>query len=393
MSIAMNQQPQLWEDGSSQNVTFIVTEDCQLRCKYCYIVGKNSKKKMTFETAAKTMDYILGNREWFSQSSVMWDFIGGEPLLEIDLIDRILDYFKLQAYKLGHPWFERYMINISTNGLMYDDPRVQRFIAKNRRHLNIGISIDGTRQKHDLQRVFPNGRGSYDDIVKVIPKWIRQFPDSSTKVTVAHEDLPFICESVLHLWSLGIREVNINVVFENVWQAGDDDLFEEQLRALADAIVEKRLFYTHKCSFFSTDIGGPVAPEDLDSPWCGAGRMLAVGTDGEFYPCVRFAPFSLTDRVAVTIGNCRDGVDTDRCRPFYTNSRRLYSPAECLECQVAGGCADCQGSSYDGADTPTVFQRGTAICSMHKARVRANAYFQARLQECLGGVENDEETG
>ena len=42
-----------WEEGIAKSITFIVTEDCQLRCKYCYIVGKNSFKKLNFEIAKK----------------------------------------------------------------------------------------------------------------------------------------------------------------------------------------------------------------------------------------------------------------------------------------------------------------------------------------------------
>jgi len=385
--LAINRTNRIWENGMAQSITFIVTEDCQLRCKYCYIVGKNNKKKMSLDTAKKAIEYILGNRDWFSATGVTWDFIGGEPLLEIELLDNIMDYIKRRLYELNHPWFDCYRINISTNGLMYDNPRVQRFITKNLKHLNIGISVDGTRLKHDMQRVYPNGRGSYDDIIKNIPLWISQFPESSTKVTIAHDDLPYICESVLHLWEIGIKEVNINVIFEDEWQDKDDIVYEEQLRLLADNIIEKRLFYDNRCSFFQTSIGKPLDPINDTSPWCGAGRMLAIGTDGNFYPCVRFAPFSLTNREAIVIGNCETGIDTDRCRPFHSNCRVVYNPKECMECEVASGCADCQGVNYDNADTDTIFQKATYICKMHKARVRANAYFEEQLQALLTEIE------
>ena len=32
-----------WQSGMDKNITFIVTKDCQLACKYCYLVGKNTK--------------------------------------------------------------------------------------------------------------------------------------------------------------------------------------------------------------------------------------------------------------------------------------------------------------------------------------------------------------
>lgn len=44
----------VWKDGVAKEVTFIVTKDCQLACKYCYLVGKNTKERMSFETAKKS---------------------------------------------------------------------------------------------------------------------------------------------------------------------------------------------------------------------------------------------------------------------------------------------------------------------------------------------------
>ena len=78
-----------WQSGMAKNITFIVTKDCQLACKYCYLVGKNDKERMSWEVAKQAVDYILGHEDEFREESVVWDFIGGEPFLEIDLIDRI----------------------------------------------------------------------------------------------------------------------------------------------------------------------------------------------------------------------------------------------------------------------------------------------------------------
>ena len=77
-----------WQSGVSKSITFIVTKDCQLACKYCYLVGKNSKERMSWEVAKKAIDYILDNENIFNEESVIWDFIGGEPFLEIELIDK-----------------------------------------------------------------------------------------------------------------------------------------------------------------------------------------------------------------------------------------------------------------------------------------------------------------
>jgi uncharacterized protein len=359
-------------------VTFIVTEDCQLRCKYCYLAGKNKTRKMDFEVARATIDYLLREREQFRERAVIWDFIGGEPFLEVDLIDRISDYAKLKMYETGHPWFENYRFSFSTNGLLYGKDKVQRYIAKNRRHISIGISIDGTRRKHDAQRVFPNGKGSYDRVVRAIPLWLKQFPEAATKATISHDDIPYIKESVAHLFDLGIRNINMNVVNEDVWQKGDDKRFEGQLIELADYIIEHDLARDHSCSLFSRMVGRPLAPDD-DRNWCGAGKMLAVDGDGNFYPCVRFAPYSLSHKCGRSIGNCFDGIDRNLLRPFLAMTRRSQSSDECLSCEVAGGCSWCSGCNYDMAEADTIYERATFLCKMHKARVRANRYYWKKL--------------
>lgn len=373
-----------WRQGITKSITFIVTKDCQLACKYCYLVGKNASERMSFETASCAVDYILDHKDDFVEDSVVWEFIGGEPFLEIDLIDKISDYIKVEMYKRNHPWFDSYRFNFSTNGVNYHEKKVQDYIRKNHAHLSIGITIDGNEIKHDLNRVYKSsGKGSYADVVKNIPLWLEQFPHGGTKVTVSSADIPYIKESVLHLYSLGIHEVNINCVFEDVWNEGDDRLLENQLIELADEIIEKEYYKDYVCSFFSEQIGKPLDRRFDNQNWCGAGKMLSVDAAGNFYPCTRFAQYSLRSKKALVIGNVHDGIDKNKLRPFLTLDRSTQSSQECIDCEVASGCAWCQGENYDAADTPTIYQRSTAICKMHKARVRANNYYWNKLYNKL----------
>ena len=126
--------PRSWQDGTSKNITFIVTKDCQLACRYCYLVGKNATEKMSFEVAQKAIDYILEKETdpLYNQESVIWDFIGGEPFLEVELIDKICDYIKLSMFSRNHHWFNSYRFSFSTNGINYNSEKVQNFIAKNK---------------------------------------------------------------------------------------------------------------------------------------------------------------------------------------------------------------------------------------------------------------------
>ena len=373
-----------WKSGASKTITFIVTKDCQLACKYCYLVGKNSKERMSFEVAKKAIDYILSHEAEMLEESVVFDFIGGEPFLEIELIDKVCDYIKTEMFRLNHHWFNSFRFSFSTNGINYHEKKIQNFVNKNRNHLSIGITIDGTQRKHDLNRIYKvSSKGSYQDVVKNIPLWLQQFPNAATKVTISSPDIPYISESVIHLYSLGIHEVNINCVFEDVWKEGDDKAYESELLKLADIIIDNDYYKEYACSFFSETIGKPLDKVKENQNWCGAGKMLAIDAAGKFYPCTRFAQYSLRDKKECVIGDIENGIDYNKLRPFLSLDRCTQSTNECVDCEVAGGCAWCQGENYDAADTYSFFQRATAICKMHKARVRANNYYWNKLYRKL----------
>lgn len=122
----IKERDQGWQEGTAKNITFIVTKDCQLACKYCYLLGKNSKERMPWEVAKTAIDYILDNEKDFQETSVVWDFIGGEPFLEIDRIDKICDYLKVEMFRRNHHWFNSYRFSFSTNGINYSSDKVHQ---------------------------------------------------------------------------------------------------------------------------------------------------------------------------------------------------------------------------------------------------------------------------
>jgi sulfatase maturation enzyme AslB (radical SAM superfamily) len=86
---------------------------------------------MSFETAKKFIDMLLDNDEATqlymdtrSKKAVIIDFIGGEPFLEVELMDQICDYFVEQMILKDHPWQYNYRFSISSNGTLYFTPAV-----------------------------------------------------------------------------------------------------------------------------------------------------------------------------------------------------------------------------------------------------------------------------
>lgn len=78
-----NSAAMTWEKGNYLNATFCVTEECNLECSYCYMVGKNSFSRMSSEMGRKIVDFLLNDSYCVGLTdNLLVDFIGGEPLLD-----------------------------------------------------------------------------------------------------------------------------------------------------------------------------------------------------------------------------------------------------------------------------------------------------------------------
>ena len=377
----------MWRDGAFQSIEFVVTQECNMRCKYCYMIGKNDKNRLSIETAKKAIDYILSDDMLFEQDALAINFIGGEPLLEIELIDQICDYFKIKMYEKNHKWFNLFMINIGSNGLLYDSPKVQKFLQKNKGKVSLNITIDGTKEKHDLQRVYPNGEGTHADVLRNVKLWLKQAPLAMTKVTIGHDDMDYLKDSIIYLWNIGMNEVPANIVFEDVWKEGDDIRYYTQLRELADYVVDNHLWDKYNTTLFSERLGLPLSKIDLSGRECGSGGMITIDASGRFYPCVRFMDYSLENQESISIGDSENGLNFEKIRAFVNCDLAHQSDKECLNCTVASECSYCLAHNYDISGT--LFRRNKHICKMHKARVRANNYYWARLENALGKVDRE----
>ena len=384
-AVAMAETIPQWRGGKYTTITFCVTEDCNLACKYCYMLGKNTKRRMSLETAKKIVDYVLTNPMDFYEDSVAWDFIGGEPLLEMELIDQISDYILAKSYSLNHPWFYSHNFTFSTNGTLYGDPLVRKYIGKHNGQCGFGLSVDGTKEKHDRARIYKDGRGSYDDVVKNVPLWLKEFPNASTKATFSSEDLPYLKDSIINLWDLGIRDVAANLIFENVWKEGDVELFESQLRELADYIIDNELWDVYRVSFFDALTGLPVGRSELYKSRCGAGhKMLAFDCEGNIYPCIRFLEMCFPDKDKIVIGNIETGINKDYLRAFAALDWISQSPEKCNDCSCGSNCGWCEAFNFQDSSNDTVFERTIHLCEMTKANARATDYLWQRYAEVTG---------
>ena len=367
--------------------TFSVTDDCNLRCSYCYQINKGHHV-MTFDTAKKFIDLLLNNDESTQQyidtrnsMAIVLEFVGGEPFLQTQLIDKICDYFYTQTIIKNHPWQYYWQISITSNGTLYFNPEVQKFIQKWQKNLSLSISLDGNKELHDSCRVFPDGTGSYDIVVKAVEHYMQNYNEIlGNKMTLSPQNINFTSQAIISLINKNYHYIFLNCVYEKGWTYKHATILYNELKIVANYILDNNLENTVRISMFDDFIFKPMDANDRTN-WCGGnGQMLAVDWEGNIYPCIRYTKTSLGDDASpVIIGDVNNGLLYNaKCKNCINLLRQVdrltQSSDECINCTIAYGCAWCQAYNYQ--DSHGDFNhRATYICCMHKALSLANCYF------------------
>lgn len=365
--------------------TFQVTEDCPLRCVYCYQPVK-MKHFMDFDTAKTAIDMLFtqANNPDFVFSyektfGIIFDFIGGEPFVAIDVVTQIIDYIEDKLFKTDSPWLLYHKYSFSTNGVLYFEPKVQNLIKKYGNLLSISVTVDGNKELHDSCRVFPDGSGSYDLAVKAALDQKERFGNTATKITLSPYNIDKLSSAVFNMFSLGFNYVQGNCCFEEGWEVKHATIFYYELKKIADFILKNHYEDVYGTSFFNEDMFRPYSDED-DRNYCGGtGAMLALDYRGKFYPCLRYMPSSLNgEQPGLEVGSLSTGIyQTEKDKKTFemleSITRTSQSTEECNNCPIGRGCAWCSGYNYQKFGTPN--KRATFICDTHKARALANLYF------------------
>lgn len=371
------------DEAAVRNVTFVVTDDCQLRCTYCYEINK-CHHFMSKETAKRGVDrlfelYYSDDTSFINHKTkaLIIEFIGGEPFLNVDLMDYISEYFLLRAIKEHHIWAKTVRFSISSNGQAYFDTKVQDYLKKYKGYVSLGISIDGPKDIHDSCRIYENGSGSFDKAIAAFrhSTKVLGYPPQ-TKITLSRNNLKDVIRIVSFFVAEGCDNINMNCIYEEDWQLEDAQKFYQLLKQLADYCL---LHPEIRVSIFEEDFFHPLLKTDIQC-WCGGGgKMLSFDWDGTAYPCTRFCPTSLGNSIpSLPMGNVSNVFSSVESKEVLsklkTLNRRSKSTDECFNCQIAAGCSDCEAWNYQQAGGKLGI-RSTNICWMHKARSLANVYY------------------
>lgn len=133
---------------------FIVNNYCNMNCTYCYANGgtyNSNPMKMTYETMVNAMDLFF---EKFKHIEYL-SFFGGEPLLNIESIDKICNYVE----KHYQDRYEGFMMMSNLFSLS------EEAIAVIKKHkIRITVSLDGKEEINDYYRKDSLGKGSYNNV-------------------------------------------------------------------------------------------------------------------------------------------------------------------------------------------------------------------------------------
>ena len=136
-----------------------VTQSCNLVCGYCPYANKTEQplqrdhtgKVMSFETARRAIDFLYEHSS--DMNSVNISFYGGEPLLNMDLIEKVVAYAdRVFLGKTLH-------YNMTTNATLLDERNID-FIVKH--GISVMVSLDGPKQIHNKNRKKIDGSGSFE---------------------------------------------------------------------------------------------------------------------------------------------------------------------------------------------------------------------------------------
>lgn len=335
-----------------RNITFQVTDDCCLKCSYCY-QGHKGHAMMSKETGKRIVDLLFKLYDENQENSVInhhtygiiLDFIGGEPFMNVEVMDYIVDYFIDQCLEKDHIWLTNFRISISTNGVLYFQPQVQHFIQKYKNLLSMNITIDGPKKVHDLCRVDYDGNGSFDKAMAAWEHWYHTIGTNplDTKVTISPENLELMEDIFDFFLSKGCKTIHANPVFEHKWTIEEAQLYYCILIRLAERLLQTE---GAESSLFAENRGRPLLSTDTWN-WCGGtSAMLAFDPEGKAYPCLRYMSSSLgTDREPIIIGNTDGIYNTPETKAIYDDmqkvTRQSQSTQECIDCPIAAGCAWC----------------------------------------------------
>lgn len=284
------------------NISFTPVHECNFSCRYCFAKGGNTyndiEKDFTDEKIEKMLEFFFVEMFPDMQRYRIEFVSGGEPLLNTAAIQKTIECaerFQSSSNKSVQTW-------LCTNGSLLTKDFV-RFLDKH--NVSIGISIDGEKNAHDANRVYPNGQGTYDDVIKGLKTVLEDNQIGNRMkhiwgLSVINENNCDLIAIIEHYKSIGIKSAQMKIEWkENSNPKEAIKLYE--LYALAYEKLATFLLNQYNNNNIDyllmiindNDQFGKVLKKYITGTYtsrrCEAGRYkVAVCPNGDIYPCYGF---------------------------------------------------------------------------------------------------------
>ena len=364
-----------------------VTDDCNLRCKYCiysdayHLTKDKSCKYMTEETAKQAIDYffklIAPQLKRNPRKKIGITFYGGEPLMNIKTIRYAVKYIN-RFYKNN----VYYML--TTNGLLLNDANI-KFLAEN--DIGLAISIDGPQKEHDRLRIRSDGSGSFVQIARNIKKLSETYPyyfrtrvnavcvfDPKTDIEMVeqfYEELEktYSIPRAIFVNKVSDNETNYYEQFSDI----DNQKHNDRINSLIKKFHERKVADEDVSSYLSVIAGGGpmsvIVRRRVDerqeycvkgSGACIPGQKLCVNSSGVFDICERVNGHN-------PIGNVEKGIDGNAVLKILKEYNDI-ALGDCSSCPVKKLCGFC----YLNFETENGFKRNKQGCAFHREVIKSN---------------------
>ena len=315
-----------------------IAHTCNLNCSYCFASqGKyhGERALMSFEVGKRALDFLIENSG--SRRNLEVDFFGGEPLMNFDVVKRLVEY----ARSIEKEKNKNFRFTLTTNGVLVDDDVID---FANREMSNVVLSLDGRREVHDRYRVDYAGNGSWDKIVPKFQKFVaaRGGKNYYMRGTFTHANPDFL-EDIKVMLDLGFSELSMEPVVAAegdpaALTEGDKAIVLKQYEQLAELMLRrdkegKPFTFYH----YMIDLkGGPCIYKRISG--CGSGtEYMAVTPWGDLYPCHQFVGDE-----KFKLGDIWNGVSNTEIQKEFA-SCNVYAREKCRDCWAklycSGGCA------------------------------------------------------
>ena len=305
-------------------ISLFLNHRCNLRCTYCYN-GDKFHRKMPWEVARRGVDLALSG----PRKRVQISFFGGEPLMEMALLKRVVDYAEEQAVEKGK--LVRFVL--TTNGTLLNSRRLDYLMDHG---FHLGVSLDGDKEAHDANRLYPSGRSSHSRISRNLKETLEHYPAVEVIAVVDPRNAGGVDRSFRYLFDLGVRDITFNMNYEGDWTDEACEELEAAFERLGEAYLEK----ARQGHYFTVNPLDAKIITRLKEGYCSSDRCdfgcqeVAISPRGNFYPCERLV--GTDEALDVVIGTIWNGLDVAR-RDALRDAKNAVRP-ECEGCALLPRC-------------------------------------------------------